>query len=910
MRRAKWIITFLLFYAYSIQAQNVSGQFNQAKFEDFASHVESQTGLRVYYDPQLLDTVLVTVSLDDKAIAEAFDEALKGTRFKANYFENSVFVFYDLIIQTELPENFLSKSVDDTTSTDEILIDIGNSTNRVENQAPLIVGTRTSRILPGNATVRGRVIDGASGEPILGASVYIEEPLIGTFTDVDGRFTLSLPKGRQKLLLSSVGMEPKEQAIVLYSEGSIEIQMDEVTRALDEVVIEAERDDNLLEPQMGIEKINIKTVKLVPTALGEADIVRVLMTLPGVKSVGEASNGFNVRGGSTDQNLILFNQSTIYNQSHLFGFFSAFNPDVVQNVELYKSSIPAEFGGRLSSILQVNSRVGDSTKISGSGGIGLITGRLAIDGPIGDKTTFLFGSRATYSNWILRTIKNEDYRNSSGSFYDLNLDINHRLDDKNTLKFYAYRSNDSFKLRSDTLYRYSNNAANILWRRDFEDFYTDVSVGFSNYNYDISSSSNPVNAFELGYGITQVDAKVDLNYFGFEGHSLNFGVNTIQYYLESGSLLPKGGESLITPAELQDERASETSIYLSDSYELTSKLNVSLGFRGTLFRAVGPRDYFLYAEGIPKSDQTIIDTVSVSKGGLVKSYARPEVRFSARYTLNDESSVKIGFNTINQFIHRMSNTVAVAPTDIWKLSDFNIKPQSGNQISLGYFRNFKSGLIETSVETYYKRIRNFLDYKSGAILTNNPNLEADVINTRGRAYGVELLIKKTSGRLNGWLGYSYSRSEQRQDDALAGELINQGNWYPSNFDKPHDVTAVMNYKLTQRYSISLNMTYSTGRPVTVPLEQFSYGGSRRLLYSERNEFRVPNYFRTDIAFNIEGNHKQNKLAHGSWTIAIYNLTGRRNANSIYFLSEGGGIQGYQLSIFGSPLPTVTYNFKF
>ncbi|MEO9483199.1 MAG: carboxypeptidase-like regulatory domain-containing protein [Ekhidna sp.] len=910
MRRQKWIFTFFLLYASFAQSQNISGQFNNTNFKDFASQIEQQTGWRVFYDPELLDTLTVTASFTNQRVTTALEVVFRGTKLKANYFENAIFVFNDLIIQTELPDDFLSRDASDSAVTDEILVDIDNSSGSDDNRPPLIIGTRTSRILPGNATVSGRVVDKSSGEPILGASVYIEEPLIGTFSDLDGRFSLSLPRGRQKLLLSSVGMEPEERMIIVYSDGSIEIQLEEITTALDEVVVEAERDDNLLEPQMGVEKLNIKTVKLVPTALGEADIVRVLMTLPGVKSVGEASNGFNVRGGSSDQNLILFNNSTIYNQSHLFGFFSAFNPDVIQNVELYKSSIPAEFGGRLSSILQVNSRVGDSTKISGSGGIGLVTGRITVDGPIGDKTTFLIGGRATYSNWILKTIKNEDYRNSSGSFYDMNVDINHRVDDKNTLKFYAYRSNDSFKLRSDTLYSYSNNAANVLWRRDFEDFYTDVSVGFSNYTYDISSASNPVNAFELGYGISQVDAKADLNYFGFDGHSLNFGLNTIQYYLESGSLLPQGEESLITPSVLQDERASETSLYLSDSYEVSTKLNVSVGVRGTLFRSKGPRDYFVYAEGVPKSDQTIIDTVSAAGGQLIKAYPRPEFRVSARYTLTDESSVKIGFNSMNQFIHRMSNTVAVSPTDVWKLSDFNIKPQSGNQVSIGYFRNFKSGLIETSVETYYKRIRNVLDYKSGAVLTMNPNLEADLLNTRGRAYGVELLIKKTSGRLNGWLGYSYSRSELRQDDALAGELINDGNWYPSNFDKPHDFTAVMNYKLSKRYSISLNMTYSTGRPVTVPLEQFTYARSRRLLYSDRNEFRVPDYFRTDIAFNIDGNHKLNKPLHGSWTIAIYNLTGRRNANSIYFLSEGGGIQGYQLSIFGNPIPTITYNFKF
>ncbi len=892
-------------FAQELEEYLISGDFQNIPFRDFVESIESQTPLKIFYNPSIGDTIPVSIKVDNIPLNTLFNDLFEGTKIRAYFYSEAVFIVHDLILFTELPSDFLASDTSET-SNEEILMDISD----VSENEKLNIGTKTSRITRGNAFITGRIINKHSGEPVFGASVFIQKPLTGSVSDINGFFSLEVPKGHHSLTISSVGMQEKIYDVAVYSDGELNVELELQATSLSEVVVEAERDENLNDSKLGVEKLNIKDVKLVPTALGESDIVRAMLTLPGVKTVGEASNGINVRGGSTEQNLILFNNSTIYNQSHLFGFFSSFNPDVIKSVDLYKGSIPAQYGGRLSSVLHINSKRPDTAKISGSGGIGLVTGRLMIEAPITKKTSFLIAGRANYSNWILRTIENEDYQNSSGSFYDLNFDVNHVIDDENTLTVYGYRSNDSFKLRNDTLYRYSNNAASINWRRSKNNLYSDISLGFSNYSYKINQESNPINAFELGFGISQGDVKGDFNYFLPSGHSINGGFGFTYYNLSSGSLKPLGSESEITSDVLQNEKAIESTFYISDSYDLSDKLNINLGARFITFRNIGPRDYFQYAENVPKTDETIVDTVSVSAGRKVKAFNVPEIRISARYSLTDRSSIKVGFNTNNQFIHRMSNTVAISPTDTWKLSDANIEPQRGSQFSAGYFQNSQSGVIQFSLEAYFKGFKNFLDYKSGAILIMNPNLEADVINTRGRAYGMELLVKKNRGKLTGWVGYTYSRSELRQDDALAGELINDGAWYPANFDKPHDLSLVSNYKLSRRYSISINATYSTGRPITIPLEQFLYGGTNRVLYSDRNGFRVPDYFRADMAFLIEGNHKKSKLAHGSWSIAVYNITGRRNANSVYFVSEPDGIQGYRLAIFGRPIPTITYNFKF
>jgi hypothetical protein len=628
--------------------------------------------------------------------------------------------------------------------------------------------------------------------------------------------------------------------------------------------------------------------------------------------VGEATTGLNVRGGATNQNLILFNDATIYNPSHLFGFFSAFNPDVIKNVELYKSGIPAEFGGRLSSVLDVRAREGNKKKFTGSGGVGPLTGRLTLEGPIGgEKTSFLIGARSTYSDWLLHQIPNTSISNSQAAFYDVNASINHEVNAKNSLYFTGYYSQDHFTLNSDTLYTYKNKNATARWKHIFSNkLYGVLTAAYSGYEYSVSSERNPLTAFALKYAINQLQTKADFSYYPARQHSLNFGVSSIRYNLSPGSYLPQGSKSLVVPDNLQNEQALESAAYVSDNFEVSPKLSLYAGLRYSYFNYLGPRQMYTYATGQTKNVNSILDTISYASGKSIANYGGPEYRLSVKYLVSDNASLKFSYNRMRQYLQMLSNTAAISPTDTWKLSDPNIKPQIGDQVALGYYKNLRSNTIEFSVEGYYKVMQNSLDYKGGAQLIMNHHIETDVVSAQGKAYGVEILVKKMAGKVNGWVSYTYSRSLLQTRSQYLAETINNGHYYPSNYDKPHAVNLIGNYKFSHRFSTSLNVTYSTGRPITLPIAKYELDGSMRLYYSERNQYRIPDYFRVDFAMNIEGNHRIRKLAHSSWTLGIYNLLGRKNPYSIFFESQGGVIKGYQLSIFGQPIPTVTYNFKF
>jgi hypothetical protein len=667
---------------------------------------------------------------------------------------------------------------------------------------------------------------------------------------------------------------------------------------------------NVKSTTMGVQSIDIKTIKQVPVLFGEADVLRVVMATPGVKTVGEASTGLNVRGGSTDQNLILFNEATIYNPSHFFGMFSSFNPDLVKEVNLYKSSIPPRYGGRLASVLDIEGREGNKKNITGAVGVGLLTGRITLEGPIvKDKTSFLVGARTTYADWLLKLLP-EQYENSTAGFYDVNLNLSHTIDKKNELFATGYLSKDRFTLNGDTSYGYENKSVSIKWKHSFKRMTGTITGGIDDYLYNTSSSNNSVNAYKLSFNVNQKYLRAHFNYYLNNKHTVDFGVNGVYYNIKPGSLRPYNESSLVETDIISREQALESAVYLNDKYDISNDVSVEGGLRFSLFNYLGPKDINLYTPGIPKTEETMIGTRPYDSWKFIKTYGGPEYRLSMRYLFGDQYSVKAGVNTQRQYIHMMSNTAVMAPTDTWKLSDPNIRPQQGIQYSLGVYKNIVKTTVEMSFEVYYKTIKDYLDYKSGARLIMNHHIETDVINTKGEAYGAEFMIKKLSGKLNGWFSYTYSRIKLRQDDPKAGELINNGKPYPANYDKPHDVTFIGNYRINKRLSFSLNATYSTGRPITLPEGIYYYSGSYRTLYGPRNGHRIPDYFRTDFSVNIDGNHKRRQVLHNSWTFGVYNVTGRKNPYSVYYTSERGTINGYKLSIFGSAIPFITYNIRF
>ena len=767
---------------------------------------------------------------------------------------------------------------------------------------------------PGRAVLTGYVRDASNGEPLPGVAVYIESPNIHTATDAYGFYSISLPRGEQRLLFKGYGLADTYRLLQFHSDGSLDVGMQEQVYSLTGATVSAEKMSNIRSTQMGIEKVKIDRIKHVPSAFGEADVMKVVLTLPGVKSVGEASSGFNVRGGATDQNLILFNDGTVYNPSHLFGLFSSFNPDIVSDIELYKSGIPAQFGGRISSVLEVNSREGNKKKFTGSAGLGVLTSKLHVEGPIVyDKSSFIFGGRTTYSDWLLNLLPDDSgYKNGTAGFYDLNGSTSLQLTEKDQLFVHGYYSRDRFSFNVDTSYRYQNLNASLKWRHLINrQFNFVVTAGYDSYGYTNQDVHNEASAYELSFKVQQFYGRLNFNWFTGDRHTVKFGLHSIYYKLHPGNYLPRGNGSLVTPLRMPHEQATENAIYLSDTWNVTDLFSIDAGLRASYYSALGPLEYNRYQEGGPKTEHTVIGSTQVASGDFVKPYWGPEFRIAARYILMPDFSVKLGFNSMRQHIHMLSNSITASPTDIWKLSDYNIQPQTGWQAAGGLYKNFVNNTIEVSLEAYYKRMHHYLDYKSAAELILNPHIETDVVETQGKAYGVELLVKKNLGKLNGWFSYTYSRTFLQQSDMNSPNPINRGEWYSASYDKPHDVKLVGNYKFSHRVSVSLNVDYASGRPVTIPISRYEYGGGNRVFYSDRNAYRIPDYFRVDFALNIEPSHNLTLLTHSTIVIGIYNITGRKNAYSVYYNAQDGKrLQGYMLTIFGAPIPYVSYNIKF
>ncbi|HEY0355077.1 MAG TPA: TonB-dependent receptor [Flavisolibacter sp.] len=913
------IFLFIVFCSLGImasaQAPLVSGNFRNLGVEAFFQQVEAQTPYYFYYDVKQLDSIRINLDVKDQPLEYVLEQAFKNTDVNFSIdAQNRVFITRKIKLLTSLPPGFFQKDQSGTTDHSKLLsnaMDAKNIRKLTSESKTYEIGVKTNTVNNEPVIITGFVRNEKSGEPVINASVYIENLNLGALTDQYGYYTLTVPAGKYILNVQGIGMKDAKYQVVIYNEGRLDIEMKETVSMLKGVVVSAQKVSNINRVQMGVERLNIEAIKRVPTVFGEADVMRVVLTLPGVKTVGEASSGFNVRGGSSDQNLVLMNGATIYNPSHFFGMFSAFNPEIVKDIELYKSSIPAKFGGRLSSVLDIGLREGNKKTFTGSAGIGVVTSRFNIEGPIAkDKTSFILGGRTTYANWLLKLLPNP-YDRSKASFNDGNLSISHRFNPKNDLFLTGYFSNDRFNLASDTTYGYSNRNISLKWRHSFSSrLVAWFSGGFDKYQYNVYSEGNKINAYTLDFDISQYNFKSDLTYSLNSKHSIDFGLNTLRYTLHPGSFTPRGSASLVTPDIVSPEQAMESALYVSDRFNVTPEFSINAGIRYSVFNYLGAKDINYYAEGLPKEESNVVETRSYAAGKIINTYQGPEWRLSLRYALSESFSIKAGYNSLRQYIHMLSNTTAIAPTDIWKLSDPNIKPQQGDQVSLGFYKNLKSNTIETSVEVYYKRLKNYLDYKPGATLILNHNIETDVMNTRGKAYGAEAMIKKTTGKLNGWISYTYSRILLKMDDPAISTPVNGGRWYPANYDKPHDVTAVGNFKVNHRFSLSLNMTYSTGRPITLPVGRFYYGGSQRVLYSDRNAYRIPDYFRADFSLNIDGNYKVKQKTHNSWTIGVYNLTGRRNPFSVYYVSENGLVNGYRLSIFGSAIPFINFNTRF
>ena len=682
---------------------------------------------------------------------------------------------------------------------------------------------------------------------------------------------------------------------------------------LAEIVVVSGRQSAVKSTLIGSEKFKPELLKNIPSAFGESDIMKVVLTLPGITTVGEASSGYNVRGGATDQNLILYNGGTVYNPSHLFGLFTSFNSDAIEDVELFKSSIPVEYGGRISSVLKVTSKEANMQKLTGSASIGVLTSKANLEIPVvKDHVSLLLNGRTTYSDWILKHLPEKSgYRNGSGNFYDLGGVLTWKLNDMHRLKIYGYWSYDKFSFSSDDNYGYRNRNFSAEWRSILSEKITaTLSGGLDHYDYFNEDRATPTMAARLSFGIDQLWGKLHFRHRLTEKQVLSYGLSVQHYNVQAGKYEPLGEESRISTNQLEKEKALESAAYIDYEHSLTDKLSVSAGLRYSMFNALGPRDVNFYADGELPSEETLLETRHET--GVIKTYQAPEIRLSVRYALMENLSLKAGFNTMHQYIHKVSNTSIMSPTDIWKLSDLNIKPQNGWQLAAGVYYETDDKEYELSAEAYYKHIGDYLNYRSSAVLLMNPHLETDVISTDGKAYGLEFQVKKPVGKLNGWVSYTFSRSLLRQDDKRVAVPLNDGDWYPSEYDRPHEVKAVLNFKFTERYSLSSNFDYATGRPTTLPAGKYYNSYNQRYMpyYTDRNKYRIPDYMRLDLAFNIEPTHRLTSFLHTSFSIGVYNALARKNAYNIYYVTEGNEIKGYKLSVFGTAIPYVSLNIRF
>jgi hypothetical protein len=895
-------------------AYRVDRSYNGLDLPSFIHKAEQNLPVHFFYQKDSLPDLHLVIEQDSMLLEQVLTNNLKPYPFYATVDRSgNVFLTKNKKIKTALPPTFFDSQQPASAADDSQGMN-GDKYLSTKNEIgikTLYVGTKKNGAYKENVIMSGFINGGPKNIRVIGATLYFEELKTGVATDASGFYSMQLKKGKYTLVIKSLEYEEKKYHLEVFSDAQVNFSLEEKISALKEVVIVAGGSDNLHTTNMGYEKISSKNIKMIPKMMGENDIVKTTLLLPGVQSVGEGTAGFNVRGSPADQNVFYLNQIPVYNTSHLLGFFSAFTPNAISELTLYKGSFPAQFGGHLSSVFDLMAREGNNKKFSAEGGISPVTANLLAEGPISKgKSSYLVGIRSTYSDWALKLVNVDAIKNSRAHFNDGIANLTFGLNDKNRLNAVGYYSTDHIILASLTDYDYQNAGASLKWNHFIRQKHNfELSAIYSNYNYSERNTASTIRAYKTNYALNHLEARTGIMLVPNGKHHINIGANSILYQLNQGNYLPLNQESLVTPVSLSKEQGIESGVYVNEEWNPSAIFSMSAGVRYNFYTFLGPHDSYIYKQGSPLEIPNIQDTTHFPKNSKVKSYSAPDLRLSAKYSLNENMSLKAAFNQVHQYIFMLSNTIAVAPTDKWKLVDEHIKPMNGEQYSLGFFSVMKKHTYEFSTELYYKKIHNLVEYKDGANLLVNPVPETDILQGNLTSYGSEFMLKKLAGKLNGWVSYTYSRAIVLVNGERPEEKINFGNAYPANYDKPHAFNIVANYKFSHRLSISSNVVYATGRPITYPAAVYYQQGIPVIHYSARNEYRIPDYFRVDISVNLEGNLKSKKFKHSSWNISVYNLLGRDNPYSIYFKQEGWLINGYQLSIFGSPIFSLTYNFK-
>ena len=766
-------------------------------------------------------------------------------------------------------------------------------------------------------TLSGTISEAQSGETMIGVNVLIPALQTGVVTNQYGFYSITLPKGTHQVIYTSLGFESYTQTIALKAAVNNSISLFETTQMLDVVILETDVEKtNIKTPQMSVTTLKANTIKRIPVVLGEADVLKAITLLPGVTNAGEGASGFNVRGGAADQNLVLLDEATLYNSSHLFGFFSVFNPDAIKDLTLYKGGIPARYGGRIASVLDIYQKDGNKRAFGATGGIGLLASRLLLEGPIvKDKGSFLIGGRSTYAHLFIPLV--DPGNENVAYFYDLNTKLSYDIDDQNKLFLSGYFGRDTFNLGEIFGNTFGNTTLNLRWNHLFNDtLFSNLSLIYSDYYYGLELKFAE---FQFDSGIRNFNLKYDFTSYVSEAVKLQFGFNSIYYKFNPGEVFPTTDNSGRNYRKLTDKYAFENAGYIDGNIKVSEKLNIQAGLRLSNFTRLGQASINVYDNDNPISynqnldvyqKATPIDTISIARDASIKSFLNLEPRVSAAYQLSESSSIKASYNRTAQYIHLISNTSSPTPFDIYAPSGQFIKPQLGDQFAVGYFKGFENFSLE--VEGYYKEVKNRIDYVDDADLIANEAIEQVVLNGETRAYGLEFLLRKTKGNLQGWLAYTLSKSEQRTPGRTAIETgINNGKWYNTAWDRTHDFSLTAQYKLSEKWFLGANFIFQTGRPATFPLGQYEYPGQVVPVYEARNASRFERFHHLDISATWNLKHKSKKRWSDEIVFSVYNVYDRKNAASVSFRknTDTGNNEAVRLSIFGI-IPAITYNFKF
>ena len=916
---ATTILVFFVFLA-ELSAQpkddiRINGSFRNLTFQEFATRLEQQYPIHFYFGESWVSSLQVNLDAENLSVPELMDKLLLTTTLDYLYQSpGSIYILPDKKFVRQLPEYYLSSvGLDSMQGKQKNLTGIeekyllGRQPDRIKT---FIIGSWDKAKKGQMAVITGKLTDEETGESLVNAIIYVPSLKKGAATDANGFATLALKPGVYSVVFQYLGMTEAKGNLDVRSDGYFSLSLKKKFDAIGEVLVRGEKTQKR-SSKPGLENISVKTMKELPTLMGEKDVMKVAQMLPGIVSVGEGSAGVNVRGGNADQNLFYINEVPVYNSSHLFGFFSSINSDIIDNFSIYKGQIPAEYGGRLSSVFNVETRKGHKNNFFTQGGVSPVSANAEVEVPIvKEKVSMILSARSSYSDWILKRLKDPDLRNSQASFYDFATVLDFNLNDKNQISVFAYNSRDNFNLNNYTEYGYGNLGASVNYTHRFSPrLKSSVSAIGSSYSFDTKEKSSANEAYSHAYEMDHYEFRGSLSWLANERHNFKVGTDVILYDLNRGAVEPYGVASLKNPVDLGKEKGLETSVYMDDNINLSPRLNLYAGLRFSMFTELGPKTVRDYFPGTPFDDKNVASTKVYQGGDRISNYKNPELRAGMDYKVSENNSVKLSVTQMTQYVFMLSNSISIAPNDQWKLVDSHIKPPRSIQYSAGYYREMPLKGLSASFEIYYKQAHNVVEYRDGADFLASPYVETAILQGNQNAYGAEFMLSKTTGRLTGWLSYTHSRSFITVNGPNDWGDINQGKKYPSNFDRPNVLSTFLNLEISRRFALATNLAYSSGRPVTLPKSVYYIDEQPFVDYSSRNEYRIPDYLRWDVSLRIEGNLKLKKPIHSYWTIGVYNLTGRSNANSIFFLSEEGKLHGYKYSVIGVPILTISWNWK-